>query len=58
MTKEEMKIKKSMETVVEITFSGKFDIWIKNRKTGEVQETYLDIDPSFVGVFINELLNG
>lgn len=54
----EEKAIKLMGKAIEITFSGyKFDVWVKDRKTGEVLEAYQDIDPDFVMIFINELLS-
>ena len=43
---------------LEISFSGyNFDIYVKDRKTEEVIDAYLDVDPLFAGALINELLD-
>lgn len=47
----------ALKRVIVITSSGyTFDVTVKDRQTGKVLETYMDIDPAFVGTFINELL--
>lgn len=60
MTKEETKKAiEAMKNKIEIQFTGfNFDIYIKDRKTGEIKDAYLDVDPDFAGVFVNELLKG